>query len=122
LDHVGAIVAEHLRAHWAHHHLSEVDDADAGERQVGRGRGVACVHAASICKPTASAGTSGLAPAWSPGSAPCSRSLACNRFTSTWRAVTPACSAIAAATPAASPIAMHGGISRDIFCADDVAE
>ena len=35
---------------------------------------------------------------------------------------TPASSASAAATPAASPIAMQGGISRDIFCADEVAE
>ena len=31
-------------------------------------------------------------------------------------------SASAAATPAASPIAMQGGISRDMRCADDVAE
>ena len=34
LDHVGAVVAEHLGADRAHHDLGEVDDADAGERQL----------------------------------------------------------------------------------------
>ena len=34
LDHVGAVVAEHLRAHRAQHHLREVDHAHAGERKV----------------------------------------------------------------------------------------
>ena len=41
---------------------------------------------------------------------------------STLRTATPASSASAAAVPAASPIAMQGGISREIFCAALVAE
>jgi hypothetical protein len=41
LDHVGAVVAEHLRRDRPHHHLGEVDDPDAGKRQF-----TGCGHAA----------------------------------------------------------------------------
>jgi hypothetical protein len=68
------------------------------------------------------AGMSALRPLWSPGSAPWARRRFCSAATSTWRTVTPASSAIAAATPAASPMAMQGGISREIFCACEVTE
>jgi hypothetical protein len=68
------------------------------------------------------AGTSAFGPFWSPGSAPCARSVFCSLATSTSRTDTPAFKASAAAVPVASPIAMQGGISREIFCAAEVAE
>src|SRR5439155_12035837 len=141
LDHVRAVVSQHLRAHGAQHHLGKIDDPNAGQGQVVWLR---CVHWSTFAlRATVFAlgaalrahainskawswrtmdGTSGFGPDWSPGSAPCARSFCCRSLMSTSRTLTPLLSAIAAATPAASPIAMQGGISREIFCADGVAE
>jgi hypothetical protein len=88
----------------------------------GRPAVLACLMANLGLNGPASAGTSALGPFWSPGSAPCARSVRCTAATSTLRTDTPAFSASAAATPAASPIAMQGGISREIFCAAEVDE
>src|SRR6185369_12130361 len=77
LDHVGAVVGQHLRAHRAHHDLAEVDHAHAAQRQCRRFN--LSVHTASTvsgrtAKARANSGTSGLRPMRSPGSAPWARS------------------------------------------------
>src|SRR6185503_12033973 len=106
LDDVGAVVAEHLRGARPHHHLGEIDDPDAFERQR---------HAAFSSIVALAEGTS-------PGSPPCARTSFWICRASTWRTVVPPLNASVAAMPAASPIAMQGGISREIFCAAEVAE
>src|SRR5207248_9110262 len=121
LDHVRAVVAEHLRAHGPQHHLRKINDTDAGQGQVVRFGRFHAINSKSWSWRTTD-GRSGFGPDWSPGSAPWARSFCCSSFTSTSRMLTPLSSAIAAATPAASPIAMHGGISREISCAGGVAE
>src|SRR5262249_23626207 len=108
LNHIGAPVTEHLGTAGAKHDLREVDHLNPIERQIRHG------YSASRTRASARDG--------SPGSAPCARNLRCSAATSTARTGTPASSAIAAAVPAASPIAMQGGISRDIFWAGGVAE
>src|SRR5207249_2122858 len=84
LDHIGAVVGQHLRADRTEHHLREVDHAHAGERQFMR---TSVIHAISSSglSVRAIAGTSGFGPGMSPGSAPCARSFFCSSFTSTSR-------------------------------------
>src|SRR5258706_7482435 len=106
LDDVRAVVPEHLRAHGPEHHLGKVDDTDAGQRQVVRFGRVHSINSRSWSW-RAMDGTSGFGPDWSPGSAPCARSFCCSSLTSTSRTLTTPSSAIAGATPAASPIGMH---------------
>src|SRR5690606_29622038 len=76
LDDVGAVVAEHLRAAGAEHHLRKVDDADAVK---GKGR---LAHAAI-------SSTRALAAGWSPGSAPAARRRFCTSAILTLRTVVP---------------------------------
>src|SRR4051812_46187403 len=63
---------------------------------------------------TASAGSSRTAPA--------ARSCSCRIATGTWRGSVPAAIAMAAAVPAAWPMAMHCAIDRTDACASCVAE
>src|SRR5262249_31156852 len=107
LDHVRAVVRQHLGGAWPHHDLSEIDDFDAVERQPAH---------------TCTSKTRALADGRSPGSPPWPRTLSQICCAGTSRSLMPRSTAIAAATPAAWPIDMQGGISREIFWACSVAE
>jgi hypothetical protein len=61
LDHVGAVVGEHLRAHRPHHDLGEIDHAHALEWQSAGGGAHAATLTSASARASASAGTSGLA-------------------------------------------------------------
>ena len=109
LDDVGAVVAQHLGTARPHHHLGKVQNADALQRK----RAVAA-HAC-IGGHQAASVTSAFSAGRSPGSAPWARIRFWMPRTSTSRTRMPASRAWAAAMPAASPMAMQGGISRLIF-------
>ena len=109
LDDVGTVVAQHLGTARPHHHLGEVENPHAVERQR------ASARRAWIESHQAASVTSAFSAGRSPGSAPWARICFWILRTSTSRTRMPASRAWAAAMPAASPMAMQGGISRLIF-------
>ena len=109
LDDVGTVIAQHLGTARPHHHLGEVENPHAVERQR------ASARRAWIESHQAASVTSAFSAGRSPGSAPWARIRFWMPRTSTSRTRMPASRAWAAAMPAASPMAMQGGISRLIF-------
>ena len=91
LDDVGAVVAQHLRAARAHHHLREVKHPNAFERERAGGASV------RIRRHHAASGTRALPAGTSPGSAPWARICLWTARTSTSRTSMPPSSAWAAA-------------------------
>src|SRR5690606_37398089 len=115
LDHLGAVVGEHLRAAGTHVDLGEVEDDDSVEGADHRTVSLwwSGQWSAGATLPSSIVA---LADGWSPGSAPWSRILVWISLVGTSRTVSPLSTASAAAMPTACPCAMQGGISRDIRC------